>query len=342
MRLLLSLPNWLGDAVLATGLLAALSRLERPPAVDVCGNRTALAVAGGHRVVGRAVLYERHGIHARPRPFFALAAALRHSAYAAHLVLPSTPSAALFARTVAATMRVGFDGPGRRLFFTHRVGRGRRGSAHLLDEYRSILAGVAPLIGCDIAVAEPEVEVTAVGTARAASLVGSRPYAVLAPGATFGPTKRWPAGRFAEVGAALAARRGLRLVLVGAEGDAAATGEVGAAIGDREPVVDLTGQTDLETLAAVLARAAIVIANDSGPMHLARAVAAPTVGIFGSTEPAWTGPRGGRVVVAEERPDCAPCYKRRCPIELDCLTGIPTAAVLEAALAELAAAEVAP
>jgi heptosyltransferase-2 len=95
--------------------------------------------------------------------------------------------------------------------------------------------------------------------------------------------------------------------------------------------VNLCGATDIPALAAVLAGATVVIANDSGPMHLARAVGAPTIGIFGSTEPRWTAPRGGRVMIAVDRPPCAPCYQHTCAIGYVCLTRIPIADVVAAA-----------
>jgi heptosyltransferase-2 len=343
-RVLISLPNWLGDAVLATGLLAGLARLARPPIVDVCGNATALAVAGGHPLVRRAIRYERHGEHARPRAFLALARSLRMEGYAAHVVLPSTPSAALFARAVGAPIRAGFAGIGRRILLTHRVRRGPRGSEHLLDEYRRVLAQ----LDLEVPHSEPEVEVSAEAAAKGRALlaaqIGERRYAVLAPGATFGPTKRWPAERFARVAERLATGPGLAVVLVGGRGDAATGTAVAAALsgaagqhgGAQVAVADLTGKTDLADLAAVLQGAAVVVANDSGPLHLARAVGTPAVGIFGSTEPKWTGPRGGRIVIAAERPPCAPCFKRRCGIGFVCLTRIAVddvAAAAEAALA---------
>lgn len=334
-RLLISLPNWLGDAVLASGLLGGLARLGRALTVDVCGNPVALAVAGEHPVVRRAIRYERHGAHGRPRAFLRLTAALRAERYTTHVVLPSTPSAAVFARLVSAPVRAGFAGPGRRLCFTRCARRGPRGSAHLLEEYRAVLA----LLEWSVPAAEPAVPVGAAAAARAGQLSGPAPYAVLVPGAIFGPTKRWPAASFAAAGAALAARHGLRLVLVGAPGDRPATAAVGDALRaggfPHGAVVDLTGRTDIPTLAAVLAGAVVVLSNDSGPMHLARAVGAPTVGVFGSTEPRWTAPRGGGVVLATERPACAPCYQRRCPIDFVCLTRIAPDQVVVAAEAEL-------
>ena len=107
-------------------------------------------------------------------------------------------------------------------------------------------------------------------------LPGPGPWVALHAGAT-DPRRRWPAERFAALAGMLAAA-GARPVLVGGPGDAA----VGAAVGDvaSRPVTDLIGRTDLGTLAGVLERCAVVVANDSGPSHLARAVGTATVGLY--------------------------------------------------------------
>ncbi len=342
-RLLVSLPNWLGDAVLATGILGSLHRLEHPPIVDVCGNSTALAVAGNHPVVARSIHFERRGEHRRPGRFLALARSLRDQRYDAHLVLAPGLSSALFARAIGSPLRAGFAGPARRFFLTHRLVRRRRGSEHLLEEYRKVL----DLLGLAAPPIEPEVMVASEAARRAAALLtahglGRRGYAVLAPDAAYGLTKRWPAERFAQLGMALAEGHGLAIVLVGASGSAApaavrAQMAASAARPERNlAIADLTGETDLPTLAAVLAQSNLVVANDSGPLHLARAVGAPAVGIFGSTDPGWTGPRGGRAVTAVERPPCAPCFRRSCGIGVVCLTRISTDEVIRAAEAALA------
>jgi len=115
-------------------------------------------------------------------------------------------------------------------------------------------------------------------------------YAVLVPGAApHRPAKRWPAERFAALGGVLAAR-GLAPVVVGGPGDAAlAAGIVAACPG----AIDLAGRTDLAGLAAVLAGAAVVVGNDTGPMHLAAALGRRCVVLFsGESNPALTAPRG--------------------------------------------------
>jgi heptosyltransferase-2 len=162
----------------------------------------------------------------------------------------------------------------------------------------------------------------------------------VAPGATYGPAKRWSAPGFAQVARTLALEHGWRVVVVGGEGDRAPAAAVTAAlrVAEGPTVVDLAGTTTVQELAAVLAGARLVIANDSGPMHLAAAVGAPLVGLFGSTEPGWTAPLGGIAVTTEPRPACAPCFERTCDVGYVCLTELDPARVVEASERALAAA----
>ncbi|HTM57797.1 MAG TPA: glycosyltransferase family 9 protein, partial [Candidatus Udaeobacter sp.] len=105
----------------------------------------------------------------------------------------------------------------------------------------------------------------------------------------------------------------------------AACDEVASSIGDGTR--SLAGRTPLATLAALAAEAALAVSNDSGFAHLAAAVGAPTVVIFGSTSSAWTAPLGPRVRVIQRAPVCSPCFQRRCHIGYRCLEAIEVARV---------------
>ena len=97
-------------------------------------------------------------------------------------------------------------------------------------------------------------------------------------------------------------------------------------------VVDLVGRTTLVEAAVLLRGADVFVGNDSGLMHLAAALGTPTVGIFGSTSPAWTGPRGPRTTVAAaEGFDCQPCFRRTCNRPRFCLDALTPSMVLDAA-----------
>lgn len=163
----------------------------------------------------------------------------------------------------------------------------------------------------------------------------AQPFVVLHPGAREA-SRRWPADRFAQVGAALAAR-GYRIVLTGTAEERPVTAAVQAALGGQ--ALDLAGQLGLGDLAALLARSALVVSNDTGPAHLAVALDRPVVVVFGAADPRRWAPRETRRTRVLSAPvSCRPCGRAECPYgHYACLTGTTPAAVLRAALDLLAA-----
>jgi ADP-heptose:LPS heptosyltransferase len=125
----------------------------------------------------------------------------------------------------------------------------------------------------------------------------SGPYALLIPGASpHRPGKRWPVGHFAALACQLV-EQGLTPVVVGGPGEAALAREIQ---GRCAKAVDLTGKTDFAQLAALGARAAVAIGNDTGPTHLVAAAGAPTLCLFSNeSDPALCAPRGMRVAVLQ-------------------------------------------
>jgi heptosyltransferase II len=95
-------------------------------------------------------------------------------------------------------------------------------------------------------------------------------------------------------------------------------------------VLSLAGKTTTMQLAAVLKQCRFLITNDTGPMHLAAALGIPTVALFGSSSPAWTGPFGKGHQVIYKNVECSPCFQKTCPIGYQCLTGISVDEVYKA------------
>jgi heptosyltransferase-2 len=125
-------------------------------------------------------------------------------------------------------------------------------------------------------------------------------YAVFCPGAEYGPAKRWP--YFKE----LAARMEMPVLLLGS----AKEREQVASIGGR----NLAGETTLDEAIDLIAGAQLVVANDSGLMHVAAALGRPQVALFGSSSPRHTPPLSGRTRVLWLGIECSPCYARVCPL----------------------------
>jgi lipopolysaccharide heptosyltransferase II len=150
------------------------------------------------------------------------------------------------------------------------------------------------------------------------------------------PTKRWPPASFAVTADQLQ-REGIGpVVLIGGPDERPAAEAVKALM--KTKPVNLTGETSPGLLPALLESAALLLTNDSGPMHVAAAVGTPVVALFGPTSPARTGPYGKQHVVLTSGVPCSPCFSRRCRnrVRLECLTAIAPERVLEAVRAQLA------
>ncbi len=155
------------------------------------------------------------------------------------------------------------------------------------------------------------------------------------PGSIYGSAKRWLPERFSELGDQLVQHiqakfpelSSVRCVLIGGKGEDV----LGLAIANRmrtQPIV-LSGKTTIQELLAVLQRFALLVTNDTGPMHLAQALGIPVVALFGPTNLEATGPAGEESCIIHEQVRCAPCLLRSCPIDHRCMTQISTDRVVK-------------
>ena len=147
------------------------------------------------------------------------------------------------------------------------------------------------------------------------------------------PTKRWPAESFAEVADRLQQDGYGAVVMIGGSEERADVVRVCGLM--KAPAIDLTGATTVGLLPALLSKAAMLITNDSGPMHIAAAVGTPVVALFGPTSAVRTGPYGvGHEVLTGNVP-CRPCFSRTChnSLPLECLRTVSPQQVLTAARA---------
>jgi lipopolysaccharide heptosyltransferase II len=312
--LLVRLPNWLGDLVLALPVLEAVANDPlAQPALFVAP--AAFRPLLGPRFPGVTLF----GWSRSAR--YALVGAIRRVRPGRALLLTDSFSSALLAFWAGIPQRIGHSCDGRGPLLTRRVPRsGAPRSAPRSVEY----AALAEAAG--IRVADPTPRLRALEPEREAARAlrdrsgAAGAYAVLAPGASFGPAKRWAPVRFAAVARHLYDRHGLRAILVGGSEDFPAAHAVLEAAG--ACVADLVGRTDLPTLVGLLEGADAVLSNDSGVMHLASALGRPTVGVFGSTSPVWTSVSAPHVRNLYASYPCSPCFRRTCPIGYGCLEAI--------------------
>ncbi len=246
--------------------------------------------------------------------------ALRACGYDAVLDLQGAVRSAAVAKMSGCRRRIGEAHPrewAARFFFTERVAT--RG-AHVIEQDMELAAAVA---GDELSAVHPRLPVDAAAEAWCDQLLppaAHQPAVLLNPGAGWG-AKRWPTDRYAAVAAALAGR-GMRILLNAGPGEEALVEDIQAhSSGAAVPVHCTVAQ-----LIALTRRVALVIAGDTGPLHLACALGRPVVGIYGPTDPARNGPFGTRSRVLRS-PDSRRDHSRRAEPEAGLLTITPEAVV---------------
>jgi heptosyltransferase II len=289
-RILVVAPNWIGDALMAQPLLARLK--QSGAALEVLAPEWVAPVVRRMPEVDQVIATPfRHGaleLGSRWR----LGRSLKRRGYEAAIVLPNTWKSALVPFLARIPVRAGYVGELRYGLLNSLY---RKTSASMARHYAR-LAGepAAELLRPHLEVAPQEID----EAKRRFGIEGR--YAVLCPGAEYGPAKRWP--YFKE----LAERLGASVVLLGSANDR----EAGAGVAGK----NLVGKTTLDEAIRLIAGAAAVVSNDSGLMHVAAALGRPLVALFGSSSPQKTPPQAGRSRVLWLKPECSPCYKRECPL----------------------------
>ena len=325
--------NWLGDSVMTMPAIRAL-RERRPEFRITMLVKPALAPLWRMQPAVDDVLESPAGRGGVWRVARVLARKNCGTAY----VLPNSFRSALVPFLARVPERIGAPGHWRSWLLTRvvRAPAGRAEAGHQAFEYFDI-TGVPrdpqglrmPCLPVPAAVVE-----TVRGLLERRFGGGVRGWVGLMPGAARGPSKRWPAERFAEVGRRLARESGFGILALGSVGERALCQGVTEAIG--AGASSLAGETSLAELAAVLSICRVVVANDNGGMHLAAAVGARVVAVFGMTDPATTGPLGeGHSIVRAEGVEGSRDIPRASRAAVRALESISAERVYEAAVSVL-------
>jgi heptosyltransferase-2 len=269
----------------------------------------------------------------------AMAAQLK-GRFGAAYVLPNSLKSALLPFLAGIPRRIGYRGEARIGLLTKRLPNPPRGNRPPMVAFYSALSGETGL-----AQDRPQLQLPAAQVDQALAALGLQRggYAVFAPGAEFGPAKRWPAAHFAALAQQLAQQQDLPVVLLGSGKEHALCEEIAAPVNAARPgwALNLAGKTTLAQALAAIAATKLVVSNDSGLMHVAAAFGVPQAAVYGSSSPLHTPPLNDRAQVlwlktdaAYQPPlDCAPCYQRDCPLgHTRCLVDVTPERVLQALL----------
>ena len=321
-RIVIRASNWLGDAVMSVPAVRAIKRGRPDARVTIL---TPAKLADFWKTVAEVddVIAIESG-----ESVFAVARKLRAGDFEAAIIFPNSLRTALEPWLAGVPRRVGYPGH-RRAWLLNQILRDKKtkkkepaAPKHQVHHYLAL----AEFVGAVIEGRGSKVEGEA--PALRPSTFGLRPIIGLCPGAEYGPAKRWLPERFAETMRVLHERTQCEWRIFGVAKDRAVADEIAklAAI----PVTDLVGKTTLAELIEKLRECDLLLTNDTGTMHLAACLGVPVVAIFGSTEPALTGPLGDGHTILRRHVECSPCFLRECPIDFRCMKALAVPEVVAA------------
>jgi heptosyltransferase-2/heptosyltransferase-3 len=349
--ILLIRPDHLGDVLLTTPAIRALARACPDAEITALVGPWSAGVLSNYAELSRVLTlafpgFTRGARGGRLAPYrLARRSAKRLRALNAGAAVVMRPDhwwGALLAHLAGIPVRLGYDLPGVRPFLTGALPF--RPEAHSARLNLNLVAQwTGPIDDAAAPLAHPVAGEDAAYIERFLADQGYTPGAplvVIHPGSG-SPYKAWVAARWAEVAGVLAARLDAQIVLTGAANEAHMVRAIARGMLASRPPIIAAGCTTVEQLAALLARAALVLGTDSGPLHLAVAVGAPTVHLYGPANPAIYGPWGApeRHAVVQSSLGCVPCsvldWAGDDPANHPCLQEISVAQVLAAASAVL-------
>jgi heptosyltransferase-2 len=309
-------PNWLGDVVMALPAIADVRRQYGDARLVVAARRSVAPLFPLVPGIDDVVTLDGRDD----------AGSLRRASADVAILLPNSFSSAWLARAATIAERWGYATDLRRLLLTRAVPLPRT-PMHNAASYQHLVHA----LGAPRGPLEPALRISDDSISAARALLGqrgwdgTRPVITIAPGAAYGTAKRWLPAYAATLAGRLVHDRGVFVALVGSGTDRDTTEFIASTLPPEAAryTADLAGATSLDALAGLLRLSAACVSNDSGTMHLAAAIGAPVVALFGPTREDETSPLpgpGGRARVLLHPVWCRPCMLRECPIDHRCMT----------------------
>jgi len=336
MKILVRVPNWVGDAVMSIPALEAIRNSRGDAKISILARPAVAALLSGQRFVDRIVEYDYLGKHHGWLGREKLIRQLRGEQFDCAVLFQNAFEAAWLAWRAGVPERIGYARDVRGALLTNAVRAPQPGeiSAHESHYYLELLrrAGWIESRG-EVRPIRLQIAVSARESAEMAlRRAGSRDAAwrcAIAPGASYGAAKCWPPERFASLADRLISECGADVIFFGTPEERQIIARICEKMKSR--AISLAGETSMGDLASLFSACSMFIGNDSGAMHVAAAAGIPVVGIFGSTDPEGTAPVTQQFSLIREPVSCSPCFLRRCPVDHRCMTRISVDSVFSVA-----------
>lgn len=315
MKILVRATNWIGDAIMSLPALRALHSRFPDAEITVLARPWVAALYDGECSIHRVVPLEG-GRWRTPRQ-------LRRERFDLAVLFPNSLESAAQVFLTGARRRVGYARDGRSLLLTTAVRIPKPGEIPAHERYYWLeMLRRAGMIETLPEVTEILFDGIDEARERGQQLFRERgidrPVVGVSPGAAFGTAKRWLPERFAESAALLGQRLGGSVAVFGSHAERELCEQIAVVSGGE----NLAGETSLRQFIDMTAACLLFLTNDSGAMHIAAALAVPSVTVFGPTDETGTSPSGRHARIVREPVDCAPCKLRECPIDHRCMTRV--------------------
>jgi len=315
LKLLVILPNWLGDALMATPSIEALCDTYPDAELTLVGSYVSIEALKHHPKCTRAYVDETKKEGNRFRNTYRFAKTLGRHDMA--ITFRNQLHSSLLLRFTGTPVTAARSSWHSQALLTHPV-RPKHPS-HLVEQYKDIAQALSPV---PLKIGPLRLHIPARRF--------ERPTLGINPGATYGSAKRWYPEKFAEVARTFAEH--YDIVIFGGPNETQMANDIESRL-DGIKITNLAGKTTVEELCAYIGGLSLFITNDSGPMHVAAAYQIPTVAIFGPTRHLETSQwMNEKSVIVRHAMECAPCMKRECPLgHHECMKSISASEVIEAA-----------
>ncbi len=321
MKIIVRAPNWLGDVVLSFPALESLKRNLPQAQMWIAAREEVQDLYSSFDFVKGIVPLP--GLN-NLRNLRETSKKIKEYDFDIGLLLTNSFSSALLFFLAQIPQRWGYSRDNRGLLLTKGVPfKDLDGPTHhQVHYYLNLISGLgfqtsAPELALPLSPQEKnwvENELSASGYDQ------KKPLIILNPGAYYGPAKRWPAHRFAELASMLQEKHNAQILVIGSAEEVELVESIASSMTERP--INMAGKTTLLQLAKLISLGDLFITNDSGPMHIANALRVPLVAIFGPTDPRVTGPFHQPSAVIKKEVPCWPCSYRTCPFDHRCMTEI--------------------
>jgi heptosyltransferase II len=337
MKILVRVPNWVGDAVMAIPALETIRRTHASDEICLLARPVVADLFSGQPLADRILQYDFRGSHRGWLGREKLATGLRKEKFHVAVLLQNAFDAAWLAWRAGIPERIGYARDARGPLLTKAIRVPQEGEIpeHESHYYLELLhrAGWS-----EASRVIPPIRLLVTDAAHTAAeyalrSAGARENAwrcAIAPGASYGAAKCWPPERFAALADRLISESGADVIFFGTTGEKEIAAHIRSNMKSR--AISLVGETSMRDLAALFGSCSVFIGNDSGAMHVAAAAGIPVIGIFGSTDPEGTAPVTQRFTLIREAVSCSPCFLRRCPVDHRCMDRIAVDSVFAAAM----------